>query len=74
MSGSGRPPLLRSEARRDGEVWAGSGEQVGVGDGVWSSRFGSDRVGSSLVGESLHRVGEVKEENCGEAVVRFDPS
>ena len=75
MSGSGRPPLLRSEARRDGEVWVGRGEQAaGVGDAVWSSRLESDRVGSSLVGESLHRVGEVKEENCGEAVVRLDPS
>ena len=81
MSGSGKfggRPLLRlppwSEARRDGDVWVGRGEQVGVGDGVswvWSSRVGSDLVGSSLVGEILHRVGEVDEENCGEAVIRW---
>ena len=68
MSGSGRrPPFLTppwSEGRRDGEVWLG--EQDGLGD-LWSSRLESDRVG-----ESLHLVGEVK--NCGEAVVRLDPS
>ena len=58
-----------SEARRDGDVWEGRGEQAaGVGQ--------SDRDGfSSLVGEILHRVGEVEEENCGEAVVvRLEPS
>ena len=58
-----RPPPC-SEARRDGDVW----EAAGVGQ--------SDRDGfSSLVGEILHRVGEVEEENCGEAVVvRLEPS
>ena len=55
-----RPPPC-SEARRDGDVWEGRGEQA--------AGF------SSLVGEILHRVGEVEEENCGEAVVvRLEPS
>ena len=57
-------------------MWAERGELVARGgDGVsWSSRLESDRIGSSLVGEILHRGGEVEEEKWGEAVVRFDPS